>query len=242
MSSQPTPPVVNYASDQTPPNRVSGLAKTAMICGIIGIIFFPASLVGLITGVIALKRNRHPGTNRTYAVTGITTGSIGLVLFGIVTIGLVILYNHTITRVNRIHCGINLRQIALACKMYANDQPGQIYPDSFQTVVLAQDLTDLVFNCPSSNQTPASTGGGTDPKIWASKLSVASGTCSYIYITGHTDNDPGNMVLAYEPLSNHNDGSNFVFIDGHTDWFDQKQAAKAIAELSAGQNPPPSLK
>lgn len=54
----------------------------------------------------------------------------------------------------RAKCANNLRQIGLACLMYADDHSNQ-YPDSLSTVLRDEDITADVFVCPSSNDTPA---------------------------------------------------------------------------------------
>ena len=51
-----------------------------------------------------------------------------------------------------------------------------------------------------------------------------------------------NHVLAYEPPANHAghgaDGMNVLYGDGHVDWVPEPEAARVIAELQAGFNPP----
>ena len=75
----------------------SGPALASLICGIaslvlalvpfLGLLSFPASIAGLITGVIALRS----GQNRGMAIAGIVTSSIFLALFVLVIVVVVVI-------------------------------------------------------------------------------------------------------------------------------------------------------
>src|SRR5437588_4164745 len=54
---------------------------------------------------------------------------------------------------NRVKCSSNMRQIGQALQMWANDHGGR-FPDQLSDA-LDEDLTPSVFNCPSSNDLPA---------------------------------------------------------------------------------------
>ena len=48
-----------------------------------------------------------------------------------------------------------------------------------------------------------------------------------------------NVVVLYEPMSNHDDdGMNILWGDGHVSWEQKKVASKIIDQVKAGQNPP----
>jgi prepilin-type processing-associated H-X9-DG protein len=132
-------------------------------------------------------------------------------------------------------CANNLRQIGLACLMYANEHSGQ-YPDSLSTVLRDEDITSGVFVCPSSNDTPAQ--GPTTQAIVANL--TAGGHLSYIYVGKRlTTAASADTVLAYEPLTNHGgDGMEVLYADGHVEFQIAVTARKIIAELQAGHNPP----
>src|SRR4051812_35267537 len=49
----------------------------------------------------------------------------------------------------RVQCGSNLRQIAMACVMYANENGGR-FPDSLDQVLRTQEITADVFVCPTT--------------------------------------------------------------------------------------------
>ena len=76
------------------PVQPKGLAITSMVLGIVGLVFcwvwwlgLPASIVGLILGIVALKK----GQPRGMALAGIITAGVALALAVIVTIIILIL-------------------------------------------------------------------------------------------------------------------------------------------------------
>ena len=102
--------------------------------------------------------------------------------------------------------------------------------------LMDQDLTPDAFICPNTNHTPAALG----PTTQASAANIHSGGhLSYIYLgKGFTSSVAPNVILAYEPLSNHGSGMNVLFGDGHVEFFHTAEATALIAELTAGHNPP----
>jgi prepilin-type processing-associated H-X9-DG protein len=135
----------------------------------------------------------------------------------------------------RMPCPSNLRQIGLAMMIYADHHQGH-YPDSFTELLMNEDLTPDVFVCPSSG---ASLSNAPTTREAAAQLSKP-GRCSYIYAAkGLTMDTPSTIVLAYEPLENHQgDGMNVLFGDGHVSFFTALEAPKMFADLQAGHNPP----
>ena len=99
----------------------------------------------------------------------------------------------------RLACGSNLRQIGQAMQLWANVHQGR-FPDTIDLLLRDEDLTPAVFNCPSSNDTPAA--GPTTRALVANLL--AGGHLSYVYLgKGLTTACTAGTVLAYEPLANH---------------------------------------
>jgi prepilin-type processing-associated H-X9-DG protein len=162
---------------------------------------------------------------------------IPVILFGVVAVAWSLMPKLTSTRAvaNEVKCGANLRLIGQAMVLYANNHQGQ-YPDTIGELV-EEGIPTSVFVCSGSNDEDAEPGATTQETV---ANIHAGGHLSYIYLAkGMTNTGYANVVLVYEPLSNHqNKGMNVLFGDGHVEWFDLKLATKWLAELNAGHNPP----
>lgn len=150
---------------------------------------------------------------------------------------------------NVIKCSSNLKQIGLAIQMYAADQADALPPD-FATLVLTEtDLLPHIFICASNDcpDAPASLPTTATTRQTASSIVEGTSTCSYFLckFPGKTLSQlTPRHVLAYEKPLNHTTGANgmnVLFADGHTEFINAPIRDKVAAELSAGQNPPPSL-
>ena len=142
--------------------------------------------------------------------------------------------NRTRSHPAHLRCSSNLRQIGQGIQMYANENKG-VFPDDFAALILTQDITSEVFVCYRTNDSRAE---GPTTQAVAANL-TAGGHLSYVYVgKGLTMNSPANAVVAYEPLSNHGDGMNVLFADGHVQWWTPAQGAALLGELQAGHNPP----
>jgi len=136
---------------------------------------------------------------------------------------------------NRAKCANSLREIALACIMYADQNGGQ-FPDNPGQLLLTEAITADVFICPSSSDERAA-----GPTTEAAAAELAAGRhLSYIYVgKGLTNRATDATVLLYEPGSNHaRAGMNVCYADAHVQWYDAAAAARIVQELKAGHNPP----
>src|SRR5438309_1303024 len=75
------------------------------------------------------------------------------------------------------YCANKLRQIGLACQMYANQDPSGRYPATPNLILETEDITPEVFICPASLDTPAT---GATTQATAANLTVG-GHLSYVY-------------------------------------------------------------
>lgn len=136
---------------------------------------------------------------------------------------------------NGVRCASNLRQIGQAIQMYANDHGGKL-PDDLATLFEAEDISQAVFVCPDTSDVPAA-GPTTQAAMNAMRQ---PGTVSYVYIgKGLTSSHlTADVVLAYEPLSNHNGtGMNVLFGDGHVEWVQGSLAQSVVSQGKSGQCP-----
>jgi hypothetical protein len=161
--------------------------------------------------------------------------SIGIIGVAFLVLSLVLpSFNRPYVNSNRDHCLSNLHQIGLGILLYCNDNNGQ-YPDSFQTILLNEQLTAAVFTCPSTYDTPS-----TAPTTQEQAADMAkAGHVSYIYL-GKDLTDKTvlpNQVIAYEPLANHGDGIDVLLGDGHAEFVNVTRAKKIISDASAGKSP-----
>lgn len=136
-------------------------------------------------------------------------------------------------------CASNLRQIGQAMWLYANENGGR-FPDRIGDL-LVEEIGTEAFVCPCTNSTPAAVG----PTTRATATNVElGGHLDYVYVgKGLMNAAPPGAVVAYDELTNHGWGSNVLFADGHVAMrVPPVVMTKMVAELKAGQNPPPCLK
>jgi predicted Zn finger-like uncharacterized protein/prepilin-type processing-associated H-X9-DG protein len=228
---------VGYGGYHPPPQQQSnGMAIASLIFGIIGL-FIPLipSVIGIILGAIGLNRTKDPRVGgKGLAIAGIAVSCATIVLGGCMMSILLPSLNRARETANRVKCASNMRQIGQALLLYANDNRGA-YPPDFVPLLLTQDITAEVFVCPSTNTKPAAPGG--TPQQQAAALLPQH--CTYVYLPGHNNAAGADVVIVYEPITNHDgDGSNFLWGDGHVSFETKQTAAAMIKSLEAGQNPP----
>ncbi|HEY8669121.1 MAG TPA: hypothetical protein VIL86_20900 [Tepidisphaeraceae bacterium] len=140
--------------------------------------------------------------------------------------------------IRRSSCASHLRLIGQALLFHGYNHGGK-YPDTIEGL-LEDDIGPDVFVCPDTTDTKAT--GATTQAVAADM--AKPGHLSYVYLgKGFTNKCSPDTVLVYEPLANHsNAGSNVLFGDGRVSFIPAASMKKILAELAAGQNPPPSAK
>ena len=226
-----------YRSTQT-----SGICIASLVLGLAGLIVPLAGLLGAILGIVGLKQTRQTNAGgRGLAIGGIVSGTITTLLWG-ACVGMIYvrvpaamrqIRTAQMQQVNTIKCSTNLRQIGQAILLYSNDNRGA-YPPNLATLLTTQDISAEVFICPDTTDTPAP---GSTPQAQAAALNGHH--LSYIYLGAGMNNTAGaQTVVAYEPLTNHTTGCNFLWGDGHVTFETKSRAKRYIDQLNAGQNPP----
>jgi prepilin-type processing-associated H-X9-DG protein len=98
----------------------------------------------------------------------------------------------------RAHCAANLRGIGQGLKVYAADNR-DAFPPSLETLIQEGLCTRVQFVSPLSKHKQAA--------------------CDYYYVTGLTNNDPDDWILAYaDPAYMKGQGANILYLDGHVDF------------------------
>jgi hypothetical protein len=145
-----------------PPEKPpSGLAITSLVLGILTYCLFIPAIPAIITGHMALGRiRREPDKigGKGLAITGLVLGYFGLLLLVPATLAALMLpaLAKSKEKAQRIVCVSNLKQIALAARIYSNDH-NEVFPMNFSG--MSNDLPNLkVLRCPADpNHTVATT-------------------------------------------------------------------------------------
>lgn len=189
--------------------------------------------------VLGYESRQKRGVSERSRLQAVGSAAVLSVLLCIVAMGVVLPSLHRTRDCGgpRLGCASNLRQIAQSIQIYANDNRGQ-FPPSIDAILIDGDLTPGEFICPASNDTRAS-GPTTQATLQQFKQ---PGFCSYVYLPPppgtKLDSIASDYIVAYEPLSNHGVGINVAYADTHIDWLAQPEAARILAELQSGHNPP----
>jgi prepilin-type processing-associated H-X9-DG protein len=128
-------------------------------------------------------------------------------------------------------CKSNLRQIGLACHIYADDN-NEVLPPGFRELYPNYLDNTRFFKCPSDDSVKSS-------DIVDGKTAEKNG--SYAYVPGLCAAMPV-MILAYDKSLKHHDkeghesGRNVLWTDAHVEWWPAAREAefqKLLAEQSA---------
>ncbi len=228
----PPATMMGYATPASA-RSTSGMAITSLVCGCLLCIPI-ASLLALIFGIIGIRQTSDPRRGgRGMAIAGTALGGVGIMLWvgylALLTSIMIPSLNRARETANRVKCASNMRQIGQAILLYTNDNAGQ-YPPDLATLLKTEDLTPIVFVCPSSSDTPATGPGDLE----------SGGHLSYKYIGKGMNNSKSPMtIVMYEDDKDHGgDGMNVLYGDGHVEFLDKSQTKLTLDELKAGYNPP----
>ena len=145
----PSPIAASAAS----PAKTSGMAVTSLVLGILGFCGLTA-LVGLILGIVALVRiSRSEGrlTGKGLAIAGICVSAFMLLIAIPLMAGLTFpAFAKAKQRAQTINCVNNVKQLALAARMYALDHNDR-YPSATNwcDAIQANVGSPRVFQCPT---------------------------------------------------------------------------------------------
>ncbi len=198
--------LVEKVGKSMPSQRTSGLAIASLVLGIIPVLGIGA-ILAIIFGVKAKNRIRiDPSlSGEGLALAGIILGIIHLALIPIMLAMLMPALTRAREQARRASCMNNLKQVGLACHMFAQDHSGK-FPENPDNLFPEYLTSSNVLFCPSSSITI--------PK----KITKDNATLCYEYVSGLTEEyDPGCLVM-YDRIENHLEGRNIFFLDGHVQW------------------------
>jgi hypothetical protein len=225
-SSDPNPVPLEYATPQPRPKR----RERSLIVAVVALITIPLILMSL----NAYVARRQAEAQRAKAAGSLRAIGAGILLYGQGT-----------------HCASNLRALGASLRAYADAHSG-LYPDSLQTLIRASDvqLVHSTLICPATSDVLPEYGSREAlarqltarglPEAYTTATTRPALHLSYIYCAaGLGPASSPDAVVAYEPLCNH-EGSYMcvLFASGKVDMIYNVRAAKLIAELQAGHNPP----
>lgn len=123
------PPLPGSPASPTGPVKTSGLAVAALVCGLFGFLILPA-LAGLVLAVVALlKISQSQGRLRGQglAIAGICLS--GFMLLAVIPAGLLLpALARAKSKAQTINCVSNMKQVALAIRIYSNDHTNTFPP------------------------------------------------------------------------------------------------------------------
>ena len=228
---EPAGAAVTYASGANV--RSNPLAIASLICGCLLCVPLVPGIASIITGAIGLRKTRDPAvTGKGMAIAGLVLGILNVLLWGaylgLIFAVMVPTMGMARQTANRVKCASNLRMIGLELVTYANQNGGK-FPDTIEELIASGNITSAVYDCPVTSASPPVT----------SSPQALVGQVEYVYVgKGLTNNAGPTTVLAYEPLTNHGDGSNMLYADGTVTFVMATQAGRIIKQIQAGQNPP----
>jgi len=212
--------------DMGGPRQTNGMAIASLICGILGCTFI-GGILAIVFGILGLQKTKDPRYGgKGMAIAGIILGCIGMLAPCTVSVLLPSL-NRARETANRVKCASNMRSIGQAMMIYASNNRGYLPPDLAMVAPMGVKMDQFV--CPSAADTPASNAAG---------LSTP-GHLSYVYIYRGRPmplrrlGQGSRAAVLYEPMTNHHDGTNILFADGHVEFLLRASAQPIIDQAKA---------
>jgi prepilin-type processing-associated H-X9-DG protein len=199
--------------------RTSGMAIASLVLGIVGFcVPCISALVGLILGIVALvsinkSNGRLKGTG--LAVSGIVVSAITMLIVPVMLAILMPALAKVKTLSYQMLCGTNLKGIANAMAVYADDNKGRFPTGSkwCDLLITNTGVQRQLFVCKAS--------GSTDSSYAMNKNAEAAGKDAPPDMVIVFESRPGwNQCGGPELLStdNHEIGCNVLFVDGHIEF------------------------
>ena len=212
----PAAPVFTYPFGPSPPT--SGWAITSLICGLLGCVPLVASVLAVVAGVLGLRQTRGgKAAGRGMAVTGLALGILGIALVLPVEAQI---FTARLERgresASQALCASRLQRLGQALQQYAPAH-GNRFPDRLEALVAAGAVPADALLCPAGRDSSA-------PYLYAA--------------SGMSANNDKDLVLVYEPLSNHDrKGMHVLFADGRIQFISRAKAQVILDQQVKGERP-----
>jgi hypothetical protein len=151
----PVPPTL-AAGDSASTSKLSGLAVTSLVLGILGMFSCGLTAIfGLILGIIAVtkvKNSRGALTGFGIALAGLIVSAVALFMIPIFAAMLLPALAAAKQKAQEINCVNNEKQLALAVRIYSNDHANHFPPAAtWCDAITTTAGSDKVFKCPAAN-------------------------------------------------------------------------------------------
>jgi len=205
----------------TPAPRTSGMAVASLVLGILGI--FSAGLLaipGLVFGIIALNRiNRNRGRLRGQglAIAGISVSAVVLALLPAI---MAPVFLRARAAAKRAECLSNMKQIALATLMYAQDWD-EVLPlaESWSDGLTPYTKNREIFVCPARRGAKCGYAYNEAlhalPLVYFSEFSESVAARTVMFLESDLGWNGSGSADALPAAPRHMDSDNFAFCDGH---------------------------
>lgn len=159
------PPVHRAPTSTSPPAapaKTSGMAIASLVCGVLGC-FGITAVIGVILGIVSLVRiNRSQGRlgGHGIAIAGLCVSGFMLIFAIPMMAGLMLpAVAKAKARAQTINCVSNLKQLALAARIYANNS-GDKFPNASNwcDAIQSHAKSERIFHCPADRNTLCSYG------------------------------------------------------------------------------------
>jgi len=215
-----------------PKRKTPGLAIASLVCGLASFVCLAAGLMvtaahwalfvflatvvtgipAVITGHMALgriKRSVGALAGRGLAIAGLIVGYASTAIIAAIFVLFALLIPTLKAESSKAACAVNLRQIGIACQLYAAEHNGrhperlsELYPDSVPNLD--------VFVCPSTGDkilSPDEIDAKTSYEYYGAALNASPAGAP-----------PHEAILACDKAGNHQRGKHILYADGHVEW------------------------
>ena len=144
-------------SPSTPPAKTSGMAITSLVLGVLGAVTCGATaLVGLVLGIISMskiKKSDGQLGGSGIALAGTIVSAVFLLMLPLFAAMLLPALSKAKERAQTIQCVNNLKQLALAVRIYSGDNKDQFPPSATWCDAIQNAVgSEKVFKCPAGDQ------------------------------------------------------------------------------------------